>query len=83
MKKTMDITGRYSHELKSIAKTIQKLKRGLIYELTGSITDEYLNTEVKNLEKSLFELIHKIEYGMCGFNDEIEACYTNFFTDIE
>lgn len=81
MKKTIDIHGRYSHELKSIANITRQLKKGQIYEFTGQITDEYLHTQVSKLEESIFTLIQKIEYGYDSCGEVLDACFDNFFND--
>lgn len=71
MEKVIDITGRYSHELNSIANITRQLKNGRIYELSGAKMDGYLHTQISKLEKEISSLIHKIEYNKESFAEEI------------
>lgn len=75
MGKVIDITGRYSHELNSIANITRQLKNGRIYELSGAKMDGYLHTQIKKLEEEISELILKIEYNKESFSEKISNLF--------
>lgn len=70
--KLIDVTGRYSQEIRDIEHLLNNLQNENIYEKTGARMDGYLSTNISKLKKQLSDLISKIEYGKKSVNEEIQ-----------
>ncbi|MEC1788618.1 hypothetical protein [Schinkia azotoformans] len=73
--KIVDVTGKYSLEIQSIANKLNQLENGRVYDLTKVQGDGYLFNNISQLKKMLGELIYKIEYGKDSAEDEMSKIF--------
>lgn len=69
----MNMSEKYSIELRKIYELIDKLKTKQIYELSGVRSDGSVTTIGMSLENQINELMNKIDNSKPGLEDEIEA----------
>ena len=55
------INERYTNELLDIARRLQRLKDGTVYELTNVQSDGFIGTNVDQLKNKIVELLSKIQ----------------------
>ena len=65
--KKIEIRKKYSHELHDIKNKLDQLRNGRVYEISNVKSDGYISTNIDQLEKSIANLLSKVENGEDSF----------------
>ncbi len=63
----MKLEKKYSHELHDIKSKLDQLRNGRVYEISNVKSDGYISTNIDQLEKSIANLLSKVENGEDSF----------------
>ncbi len=67
----VDVKKRFSHEINDINNKFIELKNKRVYEISGVKSDGFLQTNIEQLEKMVFQLLNNIENDMPSFTDKL------------